>query len=59
VNSKASAVKLNVYVQTPVFKDVDYIRFGNKCGKDNDGLVQLSWEGLSGGWAEFTNNSSY
>jgi hypothetical protein len=56
---KASGGKLNGYVK-PLFKDVDILDWEQDAVKDNDGLFQLSWEGLSGGLAGlFTNNSSY
>lgn len=55
---KASGGRLNGYVK-PLFKDVDILDWEQDVVKDDDGVFQLSWEGLSGGLAGlFTNNSS-
>ncbi|NVK71841.1 hypothetical protein C0J08_07730 [Marinomonas sp. CT5] len=53
---KATNGKLNGYVK-PLFKKVDILDWQQDAVEDNDGVFQLSWEGLSGGLSALFTNS--
>ena len=53
---KAADGKLNGYVK-PLFKKVDILDWQQDAVEDGDGILQLSWEGLSGGLTGLFTNS--
>lgn len=53
---KAADGELNGYIK-PLFKKVDILDWQQDAVEDDDGLFQLSWEGLSGGLTGLFTNS--